>query len=342
MNSDPYEPENPRVNYELSMKITVVIPTFRRPGSLMRAIRSLQEQTYTDFEILIADNAADPEVEQLVMEFNATANRRARYIQVPNLGLHNARHAATRAAKGGVLVFTDDDASFDPGWLQAYAEAFDEYPEMTAAGGPVRPIWETPPPEWLLEFIGGSKVFSCLSLMEPYKDFCIDPRGFFFGVNMAIRRQVLFDVGGFNPESFSDIWLGDGETGLNRKLWERGMLIGYVPNAIVYHHIPAQRMTVEYLCYRRANEGACTEYATFHKGIPSSVGIWMRIIRLTLSLVKLGPTILGRIILKRDQFALLKARMGFAYQLSRIRYTSRLLHDQALRELVEQEHWLTK
>jgi glucosyl-dolichyl phosphate glucuronosyltransferase len=324
------------------MKMTVIIPTFHRPDSLMRAIRSLQEQTYMDFEILIADNAADPEVEQLMTEFNATADRRARYIQVPNLGLHNARHAAARAANGGVLVFTDDDASFDPGWLQAYAEAFDEHPAMSAAGGPVRPIWETPPPEWLLEFIGDSRVFSYLSLMEPYKDFRIDPKGFFFGVNMAIRRQVLFDLGGFNPEAFGDSWLGDGETGLNSKLWERGMLIGYVLNAVVYHHIPAQRMTVEYLCHRRANEGACTEYATFHKGMPGSIGIYMRIIRLTTSLVNIGLIILYRLLLKRDQFTLLKARMAFAYQLSRIRYASRLLFDQALRKMVEQEHWLTK
>src|SRR5437764_9319373 len=123
---------NPRVHCELPMKMTVIIPTFHRSATLMRALLSLQEQNYVDFEILIADNAADSEVEQLVKDFNATAKRRARYIPVPNLGLHNARHAATRAANGVVLVFTDDDASFDPGWLQAYAEAFDEHPEMTA------------------------------------------------------------------------------------------------------------------------------------------------------------------------------------------------------------------
>jgi hypothetical protein len=70
--------------------------------------------------------------------------------------------------------------------------------------------------------------------------------------------------------------------------------------------------------------------------------MWMRIIRLSLSLVKLGPTSLHRIILKRDRFAVLKARMAFAYQLSRIRYVIRLLHDPALRELVVQEYWLTK
>jgi hypothetical protein len=103
---------------------------------------------------------------------------------------------------------------------------------MMAAGGPVRPLWETDPPQWLLDYISESKIFGILSIMEPYTDFRLDPNGFFFGVNMAIRREVLFELGGFNPESFGDIWLGDGETGLNRKLQKRGLLIGYVPDAI--------------------------------------------------------------------------------------------------------------
>jgi glucosyl-dolichyl phosphate glucuronosyltransferase len=213
---------------------------------------------------------------------------------------------------------------------------------MAAAGGPVRPRWELPPPQWLVEFIGNAKTFIYLSIMEPCQEFRLDPKGGFFGANMAIYRDLLFEVGGFNPEAVGDVWIGDGETGLNRKLWEQGLLIGYVPDAIVYHHIPAHRMTVEYLCRRAANEGACTEYTRFHKVIPGRIGMWMRIIRLSLSLVKLGATSLRRIILKRDRFALLRGRMALAYQLSRIRYVVRLLHDKALRELVVQEYWLTK
>jgi glycosyltransferase involved in cell wall biosynthesis len=135
------------------MQVTVIIPTFHRLRTLMKGLRSLQEQTFRDFEILIVDNAADAGVEHLVAEFNVLASMPARYLPEPELGLHNARHAGARAANGEILIFTDDDATFDPGWLQAYAAAFAEHPEMAAAGGPVSPIWEVPPPRWLLEFI---------------------------------------------------------------------------------------------------------------------------------------------------------------------------------------------
>ena len=75
---------------------------------------------------------------------------------------------------------------------------------MMASGGPVRPIWETEPPQWLLDYIAESKIFTILSIMEPHTEFRIDQKGGFFGVNTAIRRNILFEVGGFNPDSFGE------------------------------------------------------------------------------------------------------------------------------------------
>ena len=113
---------------------------------------------------------------------------------------------------------------------------------MAAAGGPVKPKWDVNPPPWLLEYLAKYmdryNNFTLLSLMDLSNTFSLSKQGYFFGVNMAIRKEILFKVGGFNPDSFGDIWLGDGESGLNRKLWKRSELIGYIPDALVYHHIP--------------------------------------------------------------------------------------------------------
>src|SRR6266550_1908992 len=180
------------------MLLSIIIPTYNRPRDLLQATCSLQEQVLADFEIIVVDNAADSAVKQMVTEFNGTARVPIRYVAEPRLGLHYARHAGARAATGEILIFTDDDATFDPGWLQAYATAFAKYPEMAAAGGPVRPIWEVPPPQWLIDFIDNSRSFGILSLMEPYEEFRLSQKGkgLFFGVNMAIRSHVFFEVGG--------------------------------------------------------------------------------------------------------------------------------------------------
>jgi glycosyltransferase involved in cell wall biosynthesis len=321
--------------------VSLVVPTYKRSRVVMRCLESIQQQTLADFELLLVDNSPDGELGPQVEAFNRTAKKKARYVPEPRLGLHNARHAGARAATGDVLVFTDDDAGFDPDWLAAYARCFEAHREMAAAGGPIRPAWESPPPDWLTAFMRADPtMFPVLSLLELSRDFQLRQDGIFFGVNMAIRRDALFDAGGFNPEIFGDRWLGDGETGLNRKLWARGQMIGYVPDALVYHYVPPERMTVAYLRRRQASDGACDMYARFHDKMPSSLGL----VRAALAIVgesardwAAEPMFRGR----TDPRAL-RIQMRTARARSRFQYVARLMVNPGLRALVTQRDWLTR
>jgi glycosyltransferase involved in cell wall biosynthesis len=293
----------------------------------------------TDFELLLVDNSPDADLRALVEEFNTSARIEARYVHEPRLGLHNARHAGARAATGDVLVFTDDDAGFDPGWLAAYARCFGAHPQMAAAGGPIHPAWESPPPAWLIAFMQADPtMFPVLSLLDLSREFQLGRDGIFFGVNMAIRRDALFEAGGFNPEIFGDRWLGDGETGLNRKLWARGQLIGYVPDALVYHYVPPERMTVAYLRRRQASDGACDMYARFHEEMPSLAG-----------LARAGQAILvdsardwaaEPLFRGRTDPRALRVQMRAARARARFQYVLRLMVNPELRALVTRRDWL--
>ena len=320
------------------MNVSVIIPTYNRLQALLQALRSLQEQTLPRFGIVVVDNDADPEVERMVGEFNRTARLPVRYVPEPKLGLHHARHAGARAATGEILVFTDDDATFDSGWVQAYVNAFAEHPEMAAAGGPVRPIWEVPPPRWLLDFIGEAKMFGPLSLMEPYHEFRLDSKILFFGVNMAIRRNVLFEAGGFNPELIGSFTVGDGESGLNRKLWERGSRVGYVPGALVYHHIPPARMTVDYLCRWQGHLAGAQLYSQYHAHMPSHAGLALDALREGFSFsTKWVPAACAG---SRTDPRSISLRLERALGYARFRYILRLIYDRDLRELVARQDWL--
>lgn len=322
------------------MKISVIIPTYNRPQSLVRALQSLQEQTLSDFEILVVDNAADAKVEQIVMDFNRTARIPAQYVPEPRLGATNARHSGARTARGDLLVFADDDQTSDPGWLAAYARAFAEHPEMAAAGGPVRPVWEVTPPAWVLEFIGQAKMVNILGLIEAHDKFQLDPKGVFFGGNMAIRRDVLFQVGGFNPDYYGDVLLGDGETGLNHKLWKRELLIGYVPEAVGYHHIPSQRMTLKYFRHRMANEGACDVYSWFHDGVPH----WVRLIKHASGIVRRnGKCWIAALLFRgRTDKRSIDAQIQAARTMSQLKYVIQLILSKDLRQLVLKKDWLNE
>lgn len=228
------------------MKLSVIIPTYNRRKDLLNALHSLQEQKAGSFEIIVVDNANDPAVLADIELFNSKARLPVRYIPEPEIGLNHARHAGVRSAVGEVLVFTDDDATFEPDWLLAYEKAFTNHPDMIAAGGPIKPAWEINPPEWLIKYIGDRKIFPIFSLMDSGTDLSVSNDGIFFGVNMAIRKSV-FEWTGFRPELYGTRTIGDGESGLNEELRNKGHMIGYIPDAGVNHHIPAFRMSLAYI-----------------------------------------------------------------------------------------------
>jgi glycosyltransferase involved in cell wall biosynthesis len=97
--------------------ISVIIPTLNRCSSLERALASAREQTFpsSEYEVIVVDNGSTDGTRDLVERLNQDGGKRLCYVYEGQLGLQQARHAGARAAKGSILIFTDDDATFDPG-----------------------------------------------------------------------------------------------------------------------------------------------------------------------------------------------------------------------------------
>lgn len=323
------------------MLLSVIIPTYKRPQEMLRTLSSLQKQTLKDFEIIVVDNASDPKIKKMIARFNKPVRVSVKYIAEPNLGLHNARHAGARAAKGEILVFTEDEMTFVPNWLKSFRNAFLEYPQMAASGGKISLVWKVLPPTWLISLIGSSKVFPPLGLMEPYDNFHLSKKGFFFGGNMAIRKNILFKVGGFNPEMFGNTWLGDGETGLNRKLWKEKLLIGYVPKAMGYHNISKEKMTFAHLYGRMANTGKCDIYTIFNEaGVPKS---WPNLLNLSLFYSFLWITVkywLGSVFLKGIASFSLRCKLQYIRTKAQIEYIFEIMNNKKLQRLIVKRRWL--
>jgi glucosyl-dolichyl phosphate glucuronosyltransferase len=330
-----------RVVSRKDIAISLIIPTYNRATSLKRALESAVNLDYPPerYEILVVDNGSTDATPGVVQEVRHNNPRyRLSYVREDRLGLHNARHAGVWAAQGDILLYTDDDATFASGWLRAYMDAFDTHPEMAAAGGPVRACWEVPPPQWLVEFMRDEKTFGLLSLMEPYSDFRLNAGGKFFGVNMAIRANVLVEMGGFNPEAFGELWLGDGETGLIYKLWNHNRLIGYVPDALVYHHIPPERTTLQYLRRRMANQGACDLYSDIHRTRPNILSLLKRVGGLILRNGR--AWIAARRVKDRTDVHSLKLQLDAARTRAQLKYALKLAANSNFRAFVLKTDWL--
>lgn len=137
------------------MRLSVIIPTHNpEAGRLRRTLAGLRQQTLPglEWETLLVDNASANAVDAARFAGDAPSN--LRISREPKLGLTAARIHGITHARGAVLVFVDDDNVLAPEYLARALELFDGNPRVAAAGGPVEPEWETPPPAWISRFQG--------------------------------------------------------------------------------------------------------------------------------------------------------------------------------------------
>lgn len=91
--------------------VSVVIPTYNRKNSVQRAIQSVLNQTYSNFEILVIDDGSTDDTEAVVKRMN---DSRIHYYRQENQGSQVARNHGIRLAKGEYIGFLDSDDEWMP------------------------------------------------------------------------------------------------------------------------------------------------------------------------------------------------------------------------------------
>lgn len=243
----------------MAIHLSVIIPTLDRCEMLVEALTSVRQQTLSadQYEIIVLDNGSTDGTRDLVERLNQDGGKPIRYVYESRRGLHWARHAGAEAAQGQILAYTDDDAVVTPKWLAELANAY-QNPKLGAAGGPIHVRWRTPPPEWVLPL----GTFGHLDYGPDYQELTWPQT--INGGNFSVRKQALFEVGGFNPDtSVEDRLVGDGEVGLCRKLYAAGWKIVYVPYALVYHVQDGATITLSQMRHRYAQQARFHAYADY-------------------------------------------------------------------------------
>src|SRR4051794_22427638 len=205
------------------MFISVVIPTYRRPDLLARCLTAVtaQDVDRAEYEVIVADDAADDATRRQVEAVAAAARPAVRYVAVT--GAHGpaaARNRGWHAARGDVIAFTDDDTIPDLGWLRAGLAAIAAGADAAAGrtGVPLPPV----PPDY-------ERNESGLGQSE------------FITANCFVRRDALKTLGGFD-ERFTAAWREDSD--LQFALIERGARVAAAPAAVVVHPVRPARWGV--------------------------------------------------------------------------------------------------
>jgi glycosyltransferase involved in cell wall biosynthesis len=106
--------------------VSVIIPTYNRAHLIGRAIESVLNQTYQDFELIIVDDASTDNTEYLIKEFQQKDKRISYSKHDRNKGGSAARNTGIKTSKGQYIAFQDSDDEWLPGKLEKQMEILEK------------------------------------------------------------------------------------------------------------------------------------------------------------------------------------------------------------------------
>ena len=249
--------------------LSVIMCTRNRAEQLRRVLDSaaaMRVPQDLSWEFLLVDNGSTDHTAEVVASF---ADRLPiRRIEQPVPGLSNARNAGVAEAAGDYILWTDDDVVIDPGWLEAYADAFTAYPQAAVFGGVIEPVYEEEPPEWFRRNEDLLATVVAKRDMGPERRIMPDTPGMIpYGANYALRAAEQKQHA-YNPDlgvSPTHKRLGE-ETLVIDAIIKAGGIAVWVPQARVRHLIPARRLTMDYVRSYSESAGETWAYLSENGG----------------------------------------------------------------------------
>ncbi|GAB4544516.1 MAG: hypothetical protein Kow0063_38250 [Anaerolineae bacterium] len=146
-----------------SPKVSVIIPSYNGADFIGEAIRSVLDQTYQNFELIIVDDASQDHTPDVIGQFD---DPRIKYLaHEVNQGPDAARRLAIGVSSGDILAFLDQDDLFHPEKLQAHVTLLESSPEigftynsrfeLNHSASTIREIWRPPQKVTLADLILG-------------------------------------------------------------------------------------------------------------------------------------------------------------------------------------------
>jgi glycosyltransferase involved in cell wall biosynthesis len=208
------------------MFFSIIIPTFNRAHLIARAIESVTNQDFPDWEMIIVDDGSSDTTGDVVRIFSER-DPRISYHYSENQGAAAARNLGSSFASGRYFTFLDSDDEYLPGHLRIREEMLSRVPAIELLHGGV-------------EVIGDPLVADCFdpSNLVPISE-CVVGGTFF------VRRDLFKRLGGFSDIPYAD------DTDLYARAKELGALIEKIDNPTYRYY----RTEADSLCAIVARDG---------------------------------------------------------------------------------------
>ena len=173
----------------MNVLISIIVPTYKRPELLARCLSSIQQQSYTDFEVLVVDNARDSrDTRDVVAQVN---DERFIYLNELVPGVSAARNRGLKQAQGELILFVDDDDEIVPEMLEKLQDFMQQPVQSDIA----------------FTWCGVIKLFEENAHIIERKKFQVrnknlEDMSFLIrigtGCGLCVRKKALLEVGGFD------------------------------------------------------------------------------------------------------------------------------------------------
>ncbi len=199
------------------MLVSVVVVNWNRREDLLRALRSLSEQTHEGLEIIVVDNCSTDDSKEAVRE----GFPNVRLIEMPHSGF-SACHTfnlGMMAASGELVAVMDNDATLEREWVERAVRHFRDDPRLGAAASGIVNAYKE-------HFYFQYDRWPDYSLERDYEIYT------FRGCAFAIRSSLLKQVGYF-PEEY-EIYVNEDD--LAARVWAAGYKIKYFSDLSATHY----------------------------------------------------------------------------------------------------------
>ena len=229
------------------MDASIIVCTYNRAESLrdtLCALKAQQPVPGREWEVIVVDNNSKDDTRQVVAEYQREWPL-LHYEFQSEQGLSHARNHGITAARGEILLFTDDDVLPEADWMEVTLNGLEKF-QADACGGYIAPIWETPPPAWLTE-----RFYGFLAVRTDRSDDYVitEPSQAPFGANMAFRKSVFDRVGSFDVRRGrqGNVLAGGEDIELFERILSAGLRAVFLGHSRVHHKVEAYRCSKRYL-----------------------------------------------------------------------------------------------
>lgn len=231
------------------MKLDIVLPTFNRWQQLQGALQSVADAHAPDgvsVRAIIVDNNSTDDTRRVIRKFLARTELDGLYVFEPSQGRSHALNAGIAAGDGDLVGMIDDDEEIAEDWVEVGTAAFRQNPGLDFIGGPYRGLWSIPAPRWVPDDY--PSVIGVLDAGPERFSYAVDSGSVLPGGNAVIRRSVLQRVGLYSADlgRSGERLQGAEDVDMFKRLLAIGAYGEYLPNLIIHHHVPPERLSKTY------------------------------------------------------------------------------------------------